>query len=429
MFFRVFLILFSITSYAQEMKIISSKEFLEEKPSTERRAIVNSIIDQFSHKYTSGISPLEIENLWADIIKENISRIARFQIVNQKLYASTTHNISNYRFKTLIDYYNKIINNYKIADVDFIFYLGDVPSFTENLKERMLNISGFIFSKDINSHEEKNMFLFPDIYMIENQWQNIIFKIEEANNIYPWNKKKNKLFWRGSTTGRLYNLNNIDKLPRLNLVIQSKLYPELINASFSSYAQFSDDQSGRDLRAMLNILYPKDLEYVVEENHLDYKYLMSIDGNTCAWRRVPWTMLSNSVLAKQETSKIEWFYPAIKPYVHYIPINENLTNLLPQLEWMKNHDMELEEISQNATNFVKNNLMPEHIDIHTVLILNEYSKLHKGAKITATLPSSEETLKNIEEQKIQKLEIAKKEANKSKGYFKAWKDKLKKIWQ
>lgn len=416
------LLSFSGAIFAKDLESITPKTFLDENPSSERKAIVDFIVNQFSHKYTSGISQLEIEDLWTDIMKENIPLIARFQIVNQKLYASST-DLNNDRFNKLINYYNILLKNYKIANIDFIFYLGDTAILKENLKEKMLNISGFLFSKDASSTNERNMFLFPDLYMIENQWQNIIFKIEEANKTSLWNEKLNKIFWRGGDTGNegiRYNTDNFDKLPRLNLVIQSKLYPNLINASFSNYAQFSNDQSGQDLKAILEILFKEGPESVPEEEHLKYKYLISIDGNTCAWRRVPWIMLSNSVLVKQETSKIEWFYPAMKPYVHYIPVNDNLSNIFQQLEWMKNNDTELQKISQNATNFVKSNLMPEHINNHAVLILNEYSKLHKGAKIIATLPISEEVIKEIE--------IGKKEAKKSKGYFQAWKDKLKKIW-
>lgn len=54
--------------------------------------------------------------------------------------------------------------------------------------------------------------------------------------------------------------------------------------------------------------------------------------------RVPWIMLSNSVMLKQETNLMQWFYPALKAYKNYIPINERLTDIFPQLEWMKNND-------------------------------------------------------------------------------------------
>ena len=99
-------------------------------------------------------------------------------------------------------------------------------------------------------------------------------------------------------------------------------------------------------------------------------------------------MLSNSVLVKQDTSKIEWFYAAMQPYVHYVPVNEKLSNIFAQLEWMKAHDSELQKISMNAHNFVHNNLLPEHIEEQFVLILNEYHKIQRDNKIMPSLPEA-----------------------------------------
>ena len=101
-----------------------------------------------------------------------------------------------------------------------------------------------------------------------------------------------------------------------------------------------------------------------------------------------WIMLSNSVLVKQETSKIEWFYAAMQPYVHYVPVNENLSDIFKQLEWMKSHDSELQKISMNAQNFAHNNLLPEHIEEQFVLILNEYHKIQRDNKIIPSLPKA-----------------------------------------
>ena len=67
---------------------------------------------------------------------------------------------------------------------------------------------------------------------------------------------------------------------------------------------------------------------------------------------MPWIMLSNSVLLKQETGAIEWFYPALKANVHYVPVNKDLSNIFSQIEWLKTHDSEAEQISINATNLL-----------------------------------------------------------------------------
>lgn len=63
-------------------------------------------------------------------------------------------------------------------------------------------------------------------------------------------------------------------------------------------------------------------------DHLKYKYLISVDGNTCAWQRVPWIMLSGSVLLLVETDMEEWFYADIIPYFHYVPIKNDLSDLV-----------------------------------------------------------------------------------------------------
>ncbi len=100
-------------------------------------------------------------------------------------------------------------------------------------------------------------------------------------------------------------------------------------------------------------------------------------------------MLSDSVLLKQETNNIEWFYPALKAYKNYVPINKKLTNLFEQIEWLKNNDSKLKEISKNAQNFVENNLAPDDIEIQTVIILNEYSKIQTNSNIQITLSAAE----------------------------------------
>ena len=95
---------------------------------------------------------------------------------------------------------------------------------------------------------------------------------------------------------------------------------------------------------------------------------------------------------KQDSYKIEWFYPAIKPYVHYVPVKEDLTDIFKQYFWLKEHDTELKQISLNGQKFVKNNLMPEHIDSHIAIILHEYASLQKDEKIIATLTPADDVI-------------------------------------
>ena len=226
-------------------------------------------------------------------------------------------------------------------------------------------------------------------------WVKLTASIEEGKLNNPWDKKINKLFWRGNTTGdfHTYTIDNFDKLPRLTLSVLSKLYPDLIDSEFSYYSpQILYEHYGPNLRKFCEILFRKTPKGVKEVDHLKYKYLVSLDGNAATGTRVPWIMLSNSVLVKQESKKIQWYYSALKPYVNYVPLKHDLTDIFKQITWMKEHDDKLKEISINAQNFASNNLMPEHIDAHVVILLNEYSKLQKDTKISPSLTKAEDVI-------------------------------------
>ena len=110
------------------------------------------------------------------------------------------------------------------------------------------------------------------------------------------------MFFRGVDSG---------KGDRVKLAELSYLFPEIIDAKFPAWDLTKTEYF---LKIHANGSYFKEIE------HLKYKYLLSLDGHTCAWLRVPWIMLSSSILVKTETNKLEWFYHKIKPYVHYVPI-------------------------------------------------------------------------------------------------------------
>lgn len=380
-------LLLSITpAFAQELKTITAEEFIAAKPSPERKEIVKFITAQFDNKQ---VNQHQLQELWNELSAKKSVNFTRFQIINKILYADDAHNINDARFKALYKYLQQLINKYAINDVDFIVYTGDTLYTIPGWEEKMKNLPLFMMSKNLTSPHEQSKFLLPDEYMIGN-WHSLFTNIAEANPEHSWNHKIDKLFWRGSGSGGTYSISNFDKLDRLKLTIFSKLYPDLIDARLVNTQYFHTEQDGHDLKKAMEILFGNDDQPVKPTDHLKYKYLVSVDGNTCAWARVPWIMSSNSVLVKQETTFIEWFYPAIKPYVHYVPVNTRLTDLFSQLEWMKNHDAEVKQIAMNANNFIKNDLMPEDIEAHMVIILNEYHKIQKDNKLTPSLPTIEE---------------------------------------
>lgn len=387
------LLLFTCSANAtSDLKTINAEEFYAQNPSPERRKIIDFIVHQFDNKKDLKITQSQLDHIWNNEKNRKRFMMYRFQIIDQKLYADS-YDPSVGDFRALFKYLQNFVQHYKVADVDFIMYRRDrVPEvFHNNSEEEAAKFPAIIMSKNIKSIYEKDKILLPDNFVAHKSWGPLTEEIIIANNNFPWDQKIEKIFWRGATSNGTYDINNFDKLPRLTLVMLSKLYPELIDAKFSRITnQFPNTSGAKSMKKLLKILWSEEPEDVKEIDHLQYKYLVSIDGNTCAWARVPWIMLSNSVLLRQETDNMEWFYPAMEPYVHYIPLNENLTNIFDQVEWMKMHDQELQQVSKNAQNFALNNLMPEHIKAHIAIILNEYHKFHREEELLPTLKSFEE---------------------------------------
>ena len=399
MFLRFFILitLASNIATADNLKLVKAEDFIKASPSYERKSIVDFLVKQFDSKKEIGVTQAMLDKLWANKKLRETYMMARFQIIDQKVYAQSFY-LGHYYFPILVKYFEKLAQNYKIPDVDFIIYLREEIPMKEALGKQTLGIPAFIMFHDLNSSYEMDKLLFPDAFFMKDNrngsYSKLIKKIEIANMNNPWSNKLNKIFWRGTTTGDFYNytVKNFDKLPRLTVSVLSKLYPDLIDAAFSYYSpQISWEHHGQNLMEFSQLLFGK-ASKAKEEDHLRYKYLLSLDGNAATGTRVPWIMFSNSVLVKQESQKIQWFYSALKPYVHYVPINHRLTDIFEQIEWMKNHDQELQKISANAQNFVQNNLRPEHIDSHIIILLNEYVKIQRDQKIIPTLTKAEDVI-------------------------------------
>ena len=54
-----------------------------------------------------------------------------------------------------------------------------------------------------------------------------------------------------------------------------------------------------------------------------------------------------------ESPELEWYYPLLKPYEHYIPMvaNESWVNLEEVIGWAEAHQAEVAGIVDNATAF------------------------------------------------------------------------------
>ena len=69
----------------------------------------------------------------------------------------------------------------------------------------------------------------------------------------------------------------------------------------------------------------------------NYRALLDLDGNTCSYMRALEIMLSYAVLFKPESSKIQWWYDKLEPYVNYIPLRNDIYDIVEKVDWMRNN--------------------------------------------------------------------------------------------
>jgi hypothetical protein len=104
-----------------------------------------------------------------------------------------------------------------------------------------------------------------------------------------------------------------------------------------------------------------------------FKAIVVIDGNSLA-DRFPLQLASNSVIFKQESSHIEFWYHDAIPGKHYISIKRDLSDLEEKLEVVLSNDTLMQEIVQAANQFALRRLNPDITKCYWAQLLSKYSR-------------------------------------------------------
>lgn len=84
-------------------------------------------------------------------------------------------------------------------------------------------------------------------------------------------------------------------------------------------------------------------------------------------------MASNSLLIKQESQRVEWYYYLLKPRVHYYPVANDLSDLVEAVRYLEAHEDEALKIVEQANKFVAEHLTKEAMENYTCDVFRSYS--------------------------------------------------------
>jgi hypothetical protein len=206
------------------------------------------------------------------------------------------------------------------------------------------------------------------------EWPRVVNSILNASKTFTWKTKQLKVFWRGSANDfRRHAWDNVQEMsehyahqPRFLLCKLSSQFPEILDAGFSA--------RGMAPVAVDDLIKPYMKPSVGASDQLKYAFLVVADGLMPAFTGFLWPLLSNSVVFKQTSNESQWYYDALKPYVHYIPIAHDFSDIAQQYNWAITHQEECRKIAQNSTNFVLENLMIEDLYLYYIYLLQQYEK-------------------------------------------------------
>lgn len=228
----------------------------------------------------------------------------------------------------------------KYVDKNILFRWGDwtIP----------LNKNDYYITK-AKTITDKNAIILK--LAVNRHWENI--KVVKQNDI-SFKYKNNILVWRGATTG----INGDYETNRL-LAVKTLFNKENCDVGFSVCCQ------GHHPLALLK-------NHIDIRSMLSYKYHLVLEGNDVA-SGLKWQLYSNSVVFMRKPTKVSWaMEDMLEPFIHYIPIKDDFSDVGEMIEWANNNQEKCETIANNASIFIEQFLNPERELLIQQMVLKKY---------------------------------------------------------
>ena len=183
------------------------------------------------------------------------------------------------------------------------------------------------------------------------QWDEMMTEWDEQ---YPWEKKIDKVVWRGRITG--YTFKDGER-PRQKLVQYARNYLDVMDIKPSTAkSKMAQDEFQR------------------------YKAILDIDGN--AWSaRLGKLLCYNSVVIKVESSFVGYWEKELKPWVHYIPVEADFSDLEKTVRYVMDpqNAEQIQQVIKNSQAFCRTKLTMEQYTVDLLWTLLAYRELIVGS--------------------------------------------------
>jgi hypothetical protein len=221
--------------------------------------------------------------------------------------------------------------------------------------------------------------LIPDPYFIVSGGYRTLRDFALSDRCPPWPVRSETLVWRGSVTGS-GTYASVADIPRVRLAMICKDIRETDVHLIGAHP------------TMQNKFHPKLIEEFLADRGLvgdrlnmlqfaNYKFVIDIDGHANAWGFLEKLLLGCCTL-KVETSLEQWFYRDLRPWVHYVPVSSDLTDLREKFDWCLRHETECEWMARNGFD-AAHRMTAEQAEFNTCISIIQASDVALAPRIKA----------------------------------------------
>ena len=254
--------------------------------------------------------------------------------------------------------YANIVKNIKLPNGVFILNLTDAILLKADGHEPFPMVTGdlplneFNFSEHIPILSMSGQENYLDI-PIPNYDDVDFSKVSDYSQFNTiWSQKTIKAVFRGGPSGCGYTAETNQRLKLLTFDFKY-LNKELLDIGLTSQNKLIDSKSIKfdpvNGIGMLNTNI-KSAGFISIKEQSNYKYIIHVDGNVNAYRLLT-TMRTGSLILRVKSEYTSWFDHLIKPNVHYILINADLSNLEERIQWCIENDKKCEVVAKNSLSF------------------------------------------------------------------------------
>lgn len=237
--------------------------------------------------------------------------------------------------------FSELLKKHNFKNKKFLYQFGDIDR----------EIDRYAFAK--NRFGAKNNSVILRSLNFNRHWSH--FYNRPADKEY--NEKINKIFWRGTTTGRPYRKGN-----RFDLVEKWFEKNQNIDVAFSSIVQFKNEYE-KYVKGKTDI-----------SDFLNHKYILSVEGNDKD-SGLNWKLNSNSLVMMAKPECNSWLMEyKLKPNIHYIELKSDFSDLLEKYNWCEHNSEKCKEIIKNANKFMSQFEDNSREELIEKMVMEEYFK-------------------------------------------------------